>query len=213
MTDDKKAGNALILGSLGGVLTMAIHPTGGSSHLLVVSAIAHSLAIASVLLLFMGNFGLSRLIAAPDRLAFAAIVSFGLATVAVLIATTVSGFIMPNLLQMMTRDTPSAQSQWRITIATIFQINQAFSGVYTVLVAIAITLWSVSWIRLRTLDRGFAWYGCVSAPIIALLVSGGYIQLNVHGMAAVMLSQTIWFAGIGLALRTNGAKTHPINSL
>jgi hypothetical protein len=31
MTDDRKSGIALFAGSLGGLLTMAIHPTGGGS--------------------------------------------------------------------------------------------------------------------------------------------------------------------------------------
>ena len=43
MTDDRKAGIALIVGSLGGILTMAIHPTGTAS--LSADQIAH-LAIA-----------------------------------------------------------------------------------------------------------------------------------------------------------------------
>ena len=147
---------------------------------------------------------------AQDRMSFAAIVWFGLATVAVLVATTVSGFIMPNLLQMMARDIPSAAPLWRITI---FQINQAFSRLYTVAAAIAIILWSVSCVRLRLLSRGFALYGCVSAPLVALLVIVGHIRLNVHGMAVVMLSQVIWFVGTGLALRTKAAAMHAMSSV
>ena len=50
MTDDRKAGIALIAGSVGGILTMAVHPTGAASltadqvaHLSLVSAAAHSI--------------------------------------------------------------------------------------------------------------------------------------------------------------------------
>ena len=56
MTDDRKSGTALIAGSLGGILAMAIHPTGAASatagqteHLALVSGIAHSIAIVSFL--------------------------------------------------------------------------------------------------------------------------------------------------------------------
>jgi hypothetical protein len=65
MTDDRKSGIALIAGSLGGVLTMAIHPTGAASltadqvaHLAVASAAAHSLAMVSFVVLFLGGCGL-----------------------------------------------------------------------------------------------------------------------------------------------------------
>lgn len=75
----------------------AIHPSGMASqtadqvaHLSLISGAAHSLAIASVLLLFLGACGLTRCIAAPDRISFAAIVTYGFACVAIMIAAAVS---------------------------------------------------------------------------------------------------------------------------
>jgi hypothetical protein len=201
--DNKKAGLVLIVGSLCAIVTMAIHPTGQSAHLMIISPIAHILALISVLLLFMGAFGLYRFLAAPDRLAFAALVVFGLAVVAVSIAGTVSGFIMPTLIQRMSHDTPTTMPQWHIVIAAIFQINQAFSSVYTVGAAVAISLWSVCCLRLSRLSRGFALYGCITAPLIALVVMVGHLRLDIHGMTVVVLSQAIWFVGMGFALRKN----------
>ena len=68
MTDDRKSGLAFLLGSLGGIVTMAIHPTGGGvmspdqvERLAMMSAIAHSLAMVSFLILFLGAVGLTRL--------------------------------------------------------------------------------------------------------------------------------------------------------
>jgi hypothetical protein len=73
-------------------------------------------------------FGLTRRLAAPDRLAFSALAVYVSAAVAVLIATAVSGFIVPNILRHMVRDVASAAPQWHIVIDSIFQINQAFSS-------------------------------------------------------------------------------------
>ena len=70
MTDDLKSGIALIAGSVGGIVTMAIHPRGGGLtadqlvHLAVRSAAAHSLAIVSFVILFLGTCGLVKRIAA-----------------------------------------------------------------------------------------------------------------------------------------------------
>ena len=90
---------------------MAIHPAATAlltvaeaEHLSVVSAAAHSLAMVSVLLLFLGACGLQRHIAAADRISFAAIVTYGFACVAVLIAAAVSGFIVPNIMKHMIHD-------------------------------------------------------------------------------------------------------------
>ncbi len=200
MTDNRKAGFALIVGSIGGMLTMAIHPTGASPRLVLVSGIAHSLALISVLLLFLGACGLARALNAPDRVAFSALVTYGFAAVAVMIAGAVSGWVVPDIMRLMARDVPAAASQWHIAISSIFQINQAFSRIYSIGSAVAITMWSASCLRLQRLSRGFAIFGCVTAPLIALLIIVGHLRLNVHGMAAVMVSQVIWFVGMGANL-------------
>src|SRR5437764_10852326 len=124
MTDDRKSGIALIAGSLGGILTMAIHPTGIASltaeqvaHLSLISGSAHSIAMVSVVVLFLGACGLTRSIAAADRISFAAIVTDGFACVAVVIAATVTAFIIPGIMKHMVRDAPAAAHQWQIVIA------------------------------------------------------------------------------------------------
>jgi hypothetical protein len=207
MTDDRKAGIALIAGSLGGILTMAIHPTGAGSltaeqvaHLSIVSAAAHSLAMVSVLLLFLGACGLAQRTAAADRISFAAIVTYGFACVAIVIAAAVSGFIVPNILKHMVRDAPAAAHQWQIVIDGIFQINQAFARIYSVAASMAIILWSVSALRNGGLGQRAAIYGCVIAPLIILGIGAGHLRLDVHGMAVVMLGQAIWFIVAGFQM-------------
>jgi hypothetical protein len=207
MTDDRKSGIALIAGSLGGILTMVIHPTGAgamsaeqTSHLAIVSAAAHSLAIASVIVVFLGACGLARTIAAPDRLAFAGLVTYGFACVSVLIAATVSGFIVPDILRHMVRDVPANAPLWKIVVDAIFQINQAFARIYSVAASLAVILWSISALRNGGLGRGVAIYGCIIAPIIILGIAIGHLRLDVHGMAVVALGQAIWFILAGIQL-------------
>jgi hypothetical protein len=199
-TDDRKAGIALIAGSIGGIVTMAVHPRGGGSlsaaevpHLALVSGVAHSLALVSVLLLFLGACGVARRLAASDRLSFAAIVTFGFACVAIMIAGAVSGFIIPDIMKHMIRDVPSAAPQWHIVMDSIFQINQAFSRIYSVAASIAIILWSATALRNGGLGRGVAIYGCIISPLIILGIAIGHLRLDVHGMTVVMVGQVIWF--------------------
>ena len=207
MTDDRKAGIALIAGSVGGIVTMAVHPTSTASptaeqvaHLSVHSGATHTLALLSVLLLFLGACGLARRLAAADRISFAAIVTYGFACVAVVIAGAVSGFIVPGIMKHMLRDVPAARHQWEIAITAIFQFNQAFSRIYSVSSSIAIILWSISVLRNGGLGRGVAIYGCVVAPLIILGIGIGHLRLDVHGMTIVMLGQVIWFIVVGFQL-------------
>jgi hypothetical protein len=217
MTDDRKAGIALITGSVGGILTMAIHPSGMASqsaekiaHVSLISGIAHSVALASILLLFLGACGFTRRIAATDRISFAAIVIYGFACVAVMIAAAISGFTIPDILKHMDRDVADAPRQWQIVIDGIFQINQALSRVYSVIASIAIILWSVSILRTGGLGRGVAIYGCSIPPLVIVGIAIGHLRLDVHGMAVVVLSQTIWFFVVGfqLCFRPTVVPTH-----
>jgi hypothetical protein len=213
MTDDRKSGTALIAGSLGGILTMAIHPTGAASltpgqveHLALVSAIAHSIAMLSFLLLFLGACGLTRRLAAfartpePDHLAFASLVTFGFACVAVLIATAVSGFIIPGILRHMARDGAATVPQYRLIVDAVFQFNQAFARIFSVGASAAIALWSVSALRNGGIGRGIAIYGCVVATLLTAGIVIGHLRLDVHGMAVVVLGQVIWFIVAGAQL-------------
>jgi hypothetical protein len=73
MTDDRKSGIALIAGSAGMILTMALHPHGAIKPEQVESmarnlTIVHSLALASLMVLFLGTLGLSRRLRNADRL-------------------------------------------------------------------------------------------------------------------------------------------------
>lgn len=207
MTDHRKAGTALIAGSIGGIVTMAIHPAGAGSltpdqvaHLMAMSGVAHTLALVSVLLLFLGACGLARALASPDRLALAALVTFAFSCGAVMIAGAVSGWVVPDIMKLMLRDAAANATQWKIAMAAIFQINQAMSRIYSVGTALAITLWSISSLRERRLSQGIAIYGLITAPLIALLIFVGHLRLDVHGMTVVMLSEVIWFTGMAIRL-------------
>jgi heme A synthase len=222
MTDDRKSGLVLIIGSLGGILTMAIHPTSAGvltpaqfERLAIVSAIAHSLAMFSFVVLFLGAIGLMQRLALRqpsdkrNHFALAALVTYGFAAVAVMIATAVSGFIVPQIMRHMIRDAPANAPQWRMIIDAIFQINQTFSRIYSVAASIAILLWSISALRNGGLGRVTAIYGCVVGLLFIALVGSGYLPLNVHGMAMVVLAHAIWLISVGAQLCRHPERTTP----
>jgi hypothetical protein len=200
MTDQRKSGIAIIAGEIGAIITMAIHPVGQASitveqanRLAIISGFAHSLALVSVLVTFIGAIGLARHLWSDDRYSLAALVTFGFACVAVMIAASVSGFMTPTLLKHMLRDDPSATHQWHIVIDALVQINQAMSKIYSVGTSLAIVLWSVAALRNGGLNRALAIYGVVIAALITILIAAGHLRLDVHGMAIVAFTQALWF--------------------
>ena len=187
---------------------MAIHPTNAVSP---IAGPAHSLAIASVVLLFLGACGLSKRVAAVDRISFAAIVTYGFACAAVLIAAAIDGFAIPRMVARMARDLPANAHQWQIVIAGMFQINQACAQIFSVAASGAIILWSVSAIRNGGFSRAIAFYGCIVAPLIIVGISIGHLRLDVHGMAIVTIAQVIWFIFVGwqMCARPNTSTSAP----
>lgn len=213
MTDDRKSGIAFIAASMGGIITMAIHPTASSGlaadqieHLALMSAIAHSIAMISFLILFLGAVGLTQRLAGrensdePERLALIALVAYGFGVVALLLATAVSGFIVPDIMRHMARDAATNAPQWHMIIDAVFQFNQAFARIYSVAASAAILLWSVSALRHGGLSRGIAIYGCIVAPALIILIAVGHLRLNVHGMAVVVFAHALWFVIAGVEL-------------
>jgi hypothetical protein len=216
MNDNRKSGIALIVGSIGAVMTMAIHPTGAATvspdqveHLVRMSGGAHALALVSALVLLLGTCGLTRILASPDRVAFSALVIFAFSVGALMIAAAISGWVIPELMKLMIRDAENNSTQWKIAIASIFQINQAMSRIYSVGAALAVTFWSASSLRQRRLSRGIGFFGCITAPLIATLIFVGHLRLDVHGMIVVMLSEVVWFTGMGVALLRESTPLSP----
>jgi len=213
MTDNRKSGIALIAGSVGGIVTMAIHPTAGGpmtaaqiDRLALVSGVAHGLAIASVIIVFLGACGVARRIGAPDRMAFVGIVVFGFACVAIFMAATVSGFIVPGIMQRMARDAGAEMRTWQIVIDGVFQFNQAFARIYSVAASCAVILWSASILRNGGLARGIGIYGCIISALIIVGIGVGHLRLNVHGMAVVWFGQAIWFVMAGVQMCSQRAQ-------
>ena len=100
---------------------------------------------------------------------------------------------MPNIIKSMLRDDRSNTHQWNIAIQSMFQINQAFSKLYSIGTSLAIVLWSVATLRSGGLSRAHAVYGIVISALITLGIVVGHLRLDVHGMAVVAVTQAFWF--------------------
>ncbi len=95
---------ALLLGSLGAVVTMIFHPTGqdllGQPDEIarrneIITAAMHSLALFSLPLLFFGFLGLSRRLGFNHPLVSAAMVSYGFALLGGTCAAVINGLVAP----------------------------------------------------------------------------------------------------------------------
>lgn len=187
------------------IITMAFHPRGpvgpGEVDSVVRNLIAvHSLALASLPVVFLGTWGLSRRLAAADRLAMAALVLYTFASVAVMNAAVFDGLVAPNLIRKILAATPETREGWRMVFNYNSLLNQAFARLYAVASSLAIGLWSASILRGGALHRGVGIYGCVLGPITVIGVFAGRLNPDVHGFGLIIFAQALWFIVAGALL-------------
>jgi len=203
MSDEKKGGLALMGGMMVLLLVMLLHPTGRDllapgklERVALANAMVHGTAIAVLPVLFLGSLALTRRLDGADRLAVAALVAYGLAAVAGVIAATSSGFVATGLAREMVQAPVSDRRSWAMLLELAGHLNRAFAKVLTVASAAAIVLWSAAMLR-RRFARILAVYGIAASAITVLGVAPGKLILDVHGYGLVVLTQALWFVGAG----------------
>jgi len=207
MSEDRWSGGALITGSAGFIITMAMHPTGRdlfvpgrAAAMAQMAAVVHGLALACLPLMFFGALGLIRRLRNPRGLPLLGLVAYGFTLVAVMIAAVMSGFIAADLGRRIAESVAPAPE----TLTTLFQfagqMNQAFARVYVAGAAVAILAWSIAMAREKIFARGAGIYGCILAPITLLALFSGHLGLDVRGFGIVVLTQAIWFIAVGAKL-------------
>ena len=218
--NDNRTGGLLLVAGCGAVLiTMGLHPVlsrGGAlpspqalEHLARLDRLVHGLALAGMAMLFLGALALTRRLAAGNRLALAALVVYGLATTAIVVAGTLDGFVAADLVSRMAAGDPQPESWWLLLRYNTL-IVQAFAAVYTAGTCAAIFLWSLAMVRTRRLSAGTGWYGLILGPVIVGVLFSGHLPLNVHGMGLVALTQSIWFVVAGaLLMRSDDGEDRP----
>lgn len=207
MSNDRWSGLALIVGSVGMITTMALHPSGRTPAAEIEPMIrkiiaVHGLALACLPILFLGAWGLSRRIAGSDHLALSGVVVYAFGLLAIMNAGVANGLVFPVLLQRIADSTgsPQAVEAWRMIARYNFYVNQAYAQVFVAASSVAIFLWSASIWRSRELGRGLGIYGCLLGPVTLGALFSGHLNLDAHGFGIVVLGQAIWFMVAGKLL-------------
>ncbi|HEY6384168.1 MAG TPA: hypothetical protein VIX91_00630 [Candidatus Acidoferrum sp.] len=191
------------------IITMISHPGGKISpaevdHVARMLIVVHSLALASVPVIFLGAWGMTRRIGGADRLAWAGLVLYALASIAVMNAAVSDGLMAPVLMRKIVAASAETRDMWQTLMNFNFQMNQAFARVYVVGSLLAVVLWSVSILRYRTLGRGVGVYGVLLGVATAAGICSGYLTPDRHGFGMLIFGQAIWFLLVASGLWGSG---------
>jgi hypothetical protein len=186
---------------------MGLHPTGHDlqapgqftpvMHMVVA---VHALALICLPIMFLGAWGLSRQLDSPRRLSMMALVFYGFATVAVMNAAAISGFMSPYIAEQMAKPDSAMHDMWHMMLHYNGQLNQAFAMVFVVAASVAILLWSISMLKSKEFWASVGIYGCILGPATIVAVLSGRVTLGVHGFGMIVLGQAIWYVFVGVML-------------
>lgn len=203
---------ALIVGTVAMVGVMALHPSGVSGHAgevaktLRLGVIVHAVAIATAPLLAFGFFALTRSIGFGNAPATLAFFFYLFGAVAVMLAATMSGLVAPRLIEAQRAAAGADQAMIHALLRLEWYLNQSFATLHVAMFSGAIALWALSWPDKGILAAAIQIAGLVvGLGIFAWLVSGA-LDLNVHGMGAVVLAQSAWIVLAAFGLLSRNAK-------
>ena len=122
---------------------------------------------------------------------------YALGALAMLGAALISGFLIGEYLG---RALPLMRSPEDAlpSVLLAFSANQILAGIGTLLMSAGIALWSVAMVRERGwLAAACGYYGLVAALACIVGYATGAISLDVAGMTAVVIAQSLWSCLLG----------------
>lgn len=201
MKHSKIYGIAIILGTLGSVVTMALHPTGHdilenpeeiSRRYEMLAIAVHALAICSVPILFWGLFGFSQQIGLEKPSVIFAQILYGFGSLSVTAAAVINGLATPALMRQIYNADEPTKKLLNLIVWNNWLLNQAFTKVYVVAAAVAIILWSIHLLKKRRLMQITAIIGFAIGGFGLIGTFSGHLKMDVHGFGIFIFVQTVW---------------------
>lgn len=207
MNTNRSAAAALIAGSLAGLATMALHPTGAdmvrnasAGHANVMGTVAHGIGIVAQPLLLAGTLALTLRLRSRRDLAVAAYAFFAMGSLAILIAAAASGFIAPAALDGLADPGVAERSIAMDALYYTRLLNQAFAKIYVMLAGCALLFWSAAILIGRDLPRSLGVFAAFLGAVMLLGIASSHLTLDIHGMGAVVIAQGIWMVWAAIIL-------------
>lgn len=194
-------GSALVIGSLGAIVTMIFHPSGqdllGQPDEIarrneMITIATHSVALFSLPLLFFGFLGFSRRIGLDHPLVSAALIAYAVALIAAICAVVINGLVAPIITRQILTADENTRQILRLILMNNTLLNQAFDKVFIVFGSLAIVSWSLCIKKAGRFAEIVAIFGYVLGLISVLGILSGHLRMNVHGFGLVIFGQVIW---------------------
>lgn len=200
----KSHGYSLIIGSVLLILTMLLHPTGGSiehiAHIAKVAIISHSLAILSIVFIAYGFWGLTRLLGSKHNLAYLAFsfITFGL--IAVMFAALLNGLVVPIYASKHLNETAEQLKVVKLVLDYSLTFNKVLDYVFIAVYSAAMLIWSIIIVNSSVIPK---WVGFLGIIIVIVSIAALSFKINfisVTAFAIYIFSIVLWIITSGYFL-------------
>jgi len=206
----RQAGAAIIIASLLSVVLMALHPhyesrtaadfIEESSRKALVNGVIHGGLIALIGVLVSGLSCFASRLGPGSAAVRAGLVAYVMGAAAMMAAALVSGLIIPEFVSEFEGRPNEELAMMRLGIALCHAANQVCSRMGVLAMAVAIALWSAELARRPGGPRVAGVLGLVTAAGLALALLTGHLRMNIHGVGAFLIGQTVWCVAVALLL-------------
>ena len=197
-------GLSLIIGAVLIILTMVLHPSGGSiEHILEISrviTISHSLAIFSLPFVLFGFYGLSQLLLEDRRFSILALIIMAFGLFAAMLAAVVNGLTLPMYLGVYADSVAANRESLRFVTTYGFALNQPLDYVFIGGYCLSTLIYSALIMKLRRIP---VWLGIVGATFVILVFLGvisGFAFTHLLGFRVFTFSLAAWVLVVGYYL-------------
>ncbi|NJM53792.1 MAG: hypothetical protein HC846_10645 [Blastocatellia bacterium] len=201
MKHTKIYGIALIIGTLGGIITMVFHPTGhdllnqpdeiARRNELIATAV-HVLAIISLPITFFGLLGFCRRLGLANPLVSLGLIVYGFGSIALMSAAVLSGLVGPVLTRKILEADEATKKILSAILRSNYELNQGFDKIFVVATVVAFILWSILLLKKSRFMQLTAILGFIIGVLSLVGVFSGHLRMDIHGFGAFIFAQSVW---------------------
>jgi hypothetical protein len=206
----RTAGIMIASASVLSVLFMAYHPTIHPHHtddlfaemnkVAFANRIVHGFLIALTGVLVCGFSCLASRLGFSSSVVRAGFVAYVMGSIAISAAALINGFMLPDLVLRYEGRPKEALEIMTHLLDWGGVVSHLCSKMGVLAMSIAIVLWSMTLVGRPGATRAAGLFGCVGGAALGIALLAGHLHMDVHGMLAFVLTQTIWSLMVAVQL-------------
>jgi hypothetical protein len=204
-TSYSRSGTALMVSIIMTIVTMVLHPSGGSieyiQKIATVIIISHCIAIAATPLSILGFWGLTKKLQDESMISLTAFIASCIAMFAGVCAAAINGLALPLFSNRYIGATPETIAAIKPIFGYGSSLNHAFDFLFIGFCCLAILLWSLAILKTRALPSWLGWTGVLIVTAVIIIAATGFVLVDLRGFRLFIACLVIWLFLAAFSLR------------